>query len=104
MKKSLMIIFSLIFSAVSLNAIAGENNSTTLNPSILMILDAGIQADSLFAERMISLDIKDELRNFRLMTENNLVSYGSGQYAMNKTTHLEFSTFSVVSGLVSDAD
>ena len=69
-----MIIFSLIFSAVSLNAIAGENNSTTLNPSVLMILDAGIQADSLFAARMISLDIKDELNNYQLMKENNLVS------------------------------
>ena len=104
MKKSLMIIFSLIFSAVSLNAIADENNSTTLNPSILMILDAGIQADSLFAARMISLDIKDELNNYQLMTETNLVSHGTSEYAMNKTTDLEFSTFSDVTGLVSDAD
>ncbi|MCP4270389.1 MAG: hypothetical protein GY781_00275 [Gammaproteobacteria bacterium] len=104
MKTSLIIMLSLIFSAVSLNVIAGEKNTITLSPSVLMILDAGIQADSLLAERMISLDIKDELSNVQLLTDNNLISYGPVQYAINKTTVLEFSTNSDVTGLVSDAE
>ncbi len=104
MKNSLIIMFSLIFSAVSLDAIADEKKDITLSPSILMILDAGIQADSLFAERMISLDIKDELSKVQLLTGNNLISYGPVQYAKNKKTVLEFLTSRDVTGLVSDAD
>ncbi len=104
MKTSLIIMLSLVFSAVSLNAIAGEKNDITLSPSVLMILDAGIQADSLLAERMISLDIKDELSNVQLLTDNNLISYGPVQYAIKKTTVLEFSSNSDVTGFVSDAE
>ncbi len=61
MKKTTILLLSLIFSAISLNTMAVESASEALNSRISIELNASIKADSLYAERMITLDIEDEL-------------------------------------------
>jgi len=57
--KKLIMMFSLIAATGSLMAV--DNASAKLNPMVLIELQASMKGDLVYAERMMALDIEDDL-------------------------------------------
>ena len=54
---------TLIISAMSTSTVLADSYTGRLNPMVLIELNASIKADWVMAERLLALDIKDELHD-----------------------------------------
>jgi len=61
MEKTTIILLSFILSALTMNIVASETDIQALQSRVQTELSASIKADCLMAERMITLDIEDDL-------------------------------------------
>ena len=63
MYKSIFVLLTVLTSAMSINMAAADKSNVLLNPMVLIELGADMKADWLYSERMLAVDIKDELMN-----------------------------------------
>ncbi|PCJ45781.1 MAG: hypothetical protein COA74_15015 [Gammaproteobacteria bacterium] len=63
MYKSIFVILTVFTSAMNLNVSAADKSDVVLNPMVLIELSADMKADWLYSERMLAVEIKDELMN-----------------------------------------
>jgi len=91
MKNTTILLLSLIFSAINLNVAAVETASEALNSRVSIELNANIKADCLFAERMIMLDIADELDNSKNFSD---MYQGVNNYSLNTRLAQKSTSFS----------
>ncbi|MFT5521163.1 MAG: hypothetical protein ACI9IA_001763 [Enterobacterales bacterium] len=58
-------------SAMSLNVAAADNTIAKLNPMVLIELGADMKADWVYSERMLTVEIKNELETSHKPSVNN---------------------------------
>jgi len=61
MKKSAFVLLTVIISAMSPNLTTADEKTHQLNPMVQIELNANMKADLVLTEKMLSIDIKDEL-------------------------------------------
>ncbi|MFT5451211.1 MAG: hypothetical protein ACI9N9_000695 [Enterobacterales bacterium] len=61
MSKSIFVMLIVLASAMSLNVAAADNTTAKLSPMVLIELGADMKADWVYSERMLTIEIKNEL-------------------------------------------
>jgi hypothetical protein len=71
MYKSIFVMLVVLTSAMSLNVAAADNTIAKLNPMVLIELGADMKADWVYSERMLTVEIKNELETSHKPSVNN---------------------------------
>ena len=71
MYKSIFVMLVVLTSAMSLNVAAADNTIAKLNPMVLIELGADMKADWVYSERMLTVEIKNELETSHKSSINN---------------------------------
>lgn len=69
MKKSVFIMLIIITSVVSTALVMAEEKVEQLNPMVLIELNASMKGDWVLAERMVAIDIKDNLADVQKLSK-----------------------------------
>jgi len=93
MKSLIFVLIMIITSTMNSNVVAADKSSEQLNSIVRMELNASIKADRVLTERLLILDIKDDLtnqQNFPKITDEFQTSMHVGTenvIAINKASY-----------------